>query len=310
VNPTVSVIIPNYNHEVLVGRAINSVLAQGDDVLEVIVIDDASTDDSVRVIEATLRGNPTVRLLRNVTNRGVIATLNRGIEEARGDFVLLGAADDIYLPGMIATCLRAADSCPDVGFVCGNAIVRWPDGSQLSVSLPFGDTPRYISPDEVVAVGRQRNFFFYTGSALLRRKAILAAGLLPELRWNADWLLDFVLALRHGVYYVPEEFSVVATSPESYSQGRRNWHDQRRILEFLIPILHQHYSDVLPRFREAALLPSFHIDFLWPLLTDPVLRRYATPLLVWRMIAFRPLQYASRIVSWSMRQRLRVLLRM
>src|SRR5207302_2156030 len=137
-----SVIIPNFNHSELVGRAIGSVLAQGSDVSELIVIDDASTDNSVAIIEAALRGRPNARLLHNETNRGTIATLNRGIGEASGDFVLLAAADDIYLPGMLASCLRAFELHPDAAIVCGTPLIEWSDGSMLRVLLPFGDTAR------------------------------------------------------------------------------------------------------------------------------------------------------------------------
>src|SRR5258708_35820551 len=104
--PTASVIIPNFNHSQIVSRAIGSVLAQGDDVSELIVIDDASTDDSVAVIEAALRGHRNARLLRNQTNRGVIGTLNRGIGEASSHFVQLASAEDAYLPRLLAPGLR------------------------------------------------------------------------------------------------------------------------------------------------------------------------------------------------------------
>jgi glycosyltransferase involved in cell wall biosynthesis len=307
--PTVSAIIPNFNHASCVGAAIGSILGQGDEITELIVVDDASSDDSVAVIEAALRGSSRARLLRNETNRGAVETLNRGLTEATGDFVLLAAADDLYLPGMIAVCLEAAEAWPHAGFVCGNAAVRWPDGTRLSVPLPFGDRTRYVSPDEVLAMARQRNFFFYTGSALLRRDAILAAGgLIAPLRWHADWFLDFVLALRNGFVYLPHECSIMATSPTSYSQGRHHRRDQQQILQFLISTLRLRYPDVAPRFRAAALLPSFNVGFL-RLLLSPGLRWYATALLIWRMIMFRPLRLCGRILPWPLRQALRGLFR-
>jgi hypothetical protein len=305
-----SVIIPNFNHSEFIGKAIGSVLAQGDDVAELIVIDDASTDDSVAVIEAALHGHPNARLLRNATNRGTIATLNRGIEEARSDFVLLAAADDIYLPGMLAACLRALELNPDAALVCGTPLIEWSDGSLLRVLLPFGDAARYVPPDELVRCASRQNVLFFTGAALLRREAILAAGaLMPQLRWHADWLLDFVLALRHGFYHLPQDCCVMKYSPHSYSQGRHDWPRQKEILRTLIGLLAGRYPDVMPLFREAALLPTYNIAFMQTLMTDPKLRSYATPLLLWRLCAYWPLQRASQIVRWSVRQRLRGFLR-
>jgi glycosyltransferase involved in cell wall biosynthesis len=307
---TASVIIPNYNHSQFVAKAIDSVLAQGDGLSELIVIDDASTDDSVAVIEAALRGHSNARLLRNEANRGTIATLNRGIGEARGDFVLLAAADDIYLPGMLASCLRAFELHPDAAFVCGTPLIEWSDGSLLRVELPFGNTARHVPPNEVVRCASRQNVLFFTGAALLRREAIVAAGgLIPELRWHADWLLDFVLALRHGFYHLPQDCCVMKYSPHSYSQGRHVWSRQQEILRTLIALLPERYPDVVPSFRRAALLPTYNIAFVPTLLHDPKLRFYATPLLLWRLCAYWPLQRVSQIVPWSVRQRLRGFLR-
>jgi glycosyltransferase involved in cell wall biosynthesis len=307
---TASVIIPNFNHSALVGKAIGSVLTQGDGLKELIVIDDASTDDSVAVIEAALHGHPSARLLRNETNRGTIATLNRGIGEASGDFVLLAAADDIYLPGMLASCLRAAELHPDTAFVCGTPLIEWSDGSLLRVALPFGATARHVPPAELARYALRQNILFFTGAALLRREAIVAAGgLIPELRWHADWLLDFVLALRHGFYHLPQDCCVVKYSPKSYSQERHDWSRQKEVLRTVISALPRRYPDVMPLFRQAALLPTYNIAFMATLLGDPELRFYATPLLLWRLCAYWPLQRASQVVPWSVRQKLRGFMR-
>jgi hypothetical protein len=262
------------------------------------------------VIEAALRGHPNARLLRNETNRGTMATLNRGIDEARGDFVLLAAADDIYLPGMLASCLRAAELRPDTAFVCGTPLIEWSDGSLLRVALPFGDTARHVSPEELVRCASRQNVLFFTGAALLRREAILAAGgLIPELRWHADWLLDFLLALRHGFYHLRQDCCVMKYSPRSYSQGRHDWTQQRQVLRTLISTLPRRYPDIMPLFRQAGLLPTYNIAFMATLLSDAELRFYATPLLLWRLCAYWPLQRASQIVPWTVRQKLRGFLR-
>src|SRR5215470_14781246 len=99
VSPTgVTAILPNYNHSNFIVQAIASFLNQSSPPDEIIVIDDASTDNSVAVIEALAREVPTLRLIRHRTNRGAIAAQNRGLEEARGRYVYLGAADDLTHP--------------------------------------------------------------------------------------------------------------------------------------------------------------------------------------------------------------------
>src|ERR1700674_5961017 len=92
-----SVVLPNYNHARLVGRALAALLGQKRVADEIIVIDDGSTDDSVRVIDGIAAGAPAIRVLHNANNIGVIATLQRGLEAARGKYVYFAAADDWIL---------------------------------------------------------------------------------------------------------------------------------------------------------------------------------------------------------------------
>jgi len=72
---TLSVVLPNYNHAKLIGRALEALLAQGRAADEIIVIDDGSTDDSVRVIDRFAGRAPSIRVLQNANNTGVIPTL-------------------------------------------------------------------------------------------------------------------------------------------------------------------------------------------------------------------------------------------
>jgi glycosyltransferase involved in cell wall biosynthesis len=98
-SPTLSVVLPNYNHAKFVGRALAALLGQEHAADEIIVIDDGSTDDSVAVIERIAAAAPTIRLLRNPSNIGVIPTLQRGLEAAHGTYIYFAASDDWVFPG-------------------------------------------------------------------------------------------------------------------------------------------------------------------------------------------------------------------
>src|ERR1700730_209184 len=121
--PALSVILPNYNHAKLIGRALAALLGQERAADEIIVIDDGSTDDSVAVIERIAATAPALRLLRNPTNMGVIPTLQRGLEAARGKYVYFAASDDWVLPGFFALALRRLGADPDMGLFCGEAML-------------------------------------------------------------------------------------------------------------------------------------------------------------------------------------------
>ena len=85
--PELSVVVPNYNHARYLESALRAHLEQTRPPLEVIVVDDASTDDSVAIVERLARDHPRLRLIRLAKNGGVNAAINRGLREARGDYV-------------------------------------------------------------------------------------------------------------------------------------------------------------------------------------------------------------------------------
>jgi glycosyltransferase involved in cell wall biosynthesis len=115
--PLVSIVIPTYNYAQFVGRALNSLLSQTFSDIELIVIDDASTDDTPKVLEA-YRGDTRVRLVRHDSNQGHIRTYNEGLVMARGEYVGLLSADDVCLrPDAVARQVAVFESDPRVGMV-------------------------------------------------------------------------------------------------------------------------------------------------------------------------------------------------
>src|SRR5256884_7474545 len=116
--PRLSVIIPNYNHARFLPNCLEAILRQSEQPFEIIVIDDASTDNSVEVIEAFTKRNPIIRFYRNEQNRGVVSGMNRGLELARGDYVYYAAADDQVLPGFFEKSLRLLNEHPQAALCC------------------------------------------------------------------------------------------------------------------------------------------------------------------------------------------------
>ncbi len=114
--PRVSVVIPVYNRERYLGAAIESVLRQHFDDLEIIVVDDASTDASYHVVKEYR--DPRIRAVRNRTNQGIARTRNHGVALARGEYVAMLDSDDVALPERLDAQVRYLDrhpSCAAVG---------------------------------------------------------------------------------------------------------------------------------------------------------------------------------------------------
>ena len=97
----IDVVIPCYNYGRFLYQCVNSVLGQAGVDVRVLVIDDASPDNTAEVAAALARADSRVTVIRHSTNKGHINTYNEGIEWASADYMLLLSADDYLLPGAL-----------------------------------------------------------------------------------------------------------------------------------------------------------------------------------------------------------------
>jgi glycosyltransferase involved in cell wall biosynthesis len=189
--PLVSVIIPTYNRAHLIGRAIASVLAQTYRNFEIIVVDDASTDDlAAALAEADC---PQLRCFTHPRNRGAAAARNTGIAAANGEFVAFLDSDDVWYPEKLAEQVAAMCGQPPdiVGHVCAYDCLR------------AGYSPRVIAPGWTPLTFRRHQLLGCTcgpGTTLLCRRGIFAeiGPIDQELRRLEDW--DWLLRLSEKGY--------------------------------------------------------------------------------------------------------------
>ena len=113
--PRVSVVVPAYNATGYLEYALVSALAQTVPDLEVVVVDDASTDPTPEVARRASERDPRVRVLRNARNVGPAASRNRAIDEARGEWIALLDADDVWSPLRLEVMLAYAGGADVVG---------------------------------------------------------------------------------------------------------------------------------------------------------------------------------------------------
>lgn len=107
-NKKVSVIVPNYNNGLFIEKCINSILSNTWENLEIIFVDDASTDNSLEIVKSKFSENPKVRIYQNHTNMGTYYSINRGIILANGHYILNVGSDDFLEPDMIDICMNSA----------------------------------------------------------------------------------------------------------------------------------------------------------------------------------------------------------
>lgn len=157
-DPLVSVIVPMFDTEQYVGECLASILSQSHARLDVVVVDDASTDGGVRVVEAVAAGDERVRLVRCASNRGLGAARNEGLRHARGDVVTFADSDDRVAAGAyrrMAGSLVASGSdmvvgsmarVPEIGLAGPPVIPAWivPLHRRERRSTSIGEVPELL----------------------------------------------------------------------------------------------------------------------------------------------------------------------
>src|ERR1700722_6800539 len=164
----ISAILPNYNHARYLREAVWGIARQVPAPLEIIVIDDASTDDSAAVLAALAAEIPNLRVLREDVNRGTISALNRGLAAAQCPYVYFGAADDVVFQGLFAAMVAALQQHP--GAACAACECVFPDysgktrGFRPPVRPPHSQ--RFFPPSQVLRLLRRSDNWALTGAAL------------------------------------------------------------------------------------------------------------------------------------------------
>jgi len=182
--PRISVVIPCYNHAHYLPQAIESVLQQEYESVEIIVVDDGSSDETAHVAASF----PSVRYLHQ-NNRGLASARNLGIRESTGAYLLFLDADDRLCPGGLHTAARAMEAHPGCGFVYGRFHFVDSTGQILENCDPPPD-----NPDTYLGLFRGNHIAMC--ATVLFPRAVLdrVGGFRPELRASEDYDLYFRIA--------------------------------------------------------------------------------------------------------------------
>ena len=206
---TVSVVIPAYNVEHYIGRAIDSVLAQSRPAQEVIVVDDGSTDGTADVIK---RYGSDVQYIYQ-QKAGASSARNRGIENASSEWIAFLDADDEYLPQKLETQMPLMERNPDLLWSYTNYIIRPADGNNQRLAHNIDKVKNLIKGKEFFddcLFAYSHGVPTHTITLMARRKTLQEAGMfLKDQPWAQDADLAFRLAYRWPrVGYISQPLSV------------------------------------------------------------------------------------------------------
>lgn len=229
--PLVSVCIPTYNRSAKLVRAIDTLLAGSYPALDIIISDNASSDDTEQVCRALCERHPNIRYFRHPVNRGPTANFNFAREQARGRYFLWHGDDDHLDAGFIAACVDALEHDASLALASGRGAYHYGDG----VTSHFGNI---VESRSRIGLLRALHFLFFVEEAsmfcgLYRVDAVKHCDLPNCLSGDCAWLAQVLLAGRAKIVrdqYVHRELGQNTSS--SFERiiavlGAPKWHARR-----------------------------------------------------------------------------------
>jgi glycosyltransferase involved in cell wall biosynthesis len=204
-SPLVSVCIPTYNYARLVARAVESALAQTHPNLEVLLIDDASTDDTAAVAER-FADDKRFRFIRNERNVGLFANFNRCFELSAGEYVKILCADDWLHPRSVEDSVAILQAHPNAAMATSPSWLTDVDGRVTGLlGTPWRKGPLVDGASAIAAHADWGNAAGMPSCVLLRRSAIdEVGGFEAEFAPASDVHLWVKVLARHDLAFFPE----------------------------------------------------------------------------------------------------------
>ena len=224
--PLVSVIIPCYNNASLVTASVNSVLQQDYPNIEVIVVDDGSTDNSVEVLEQF--GNR-INLLQQV-NQGPAAARNTGLQAAKGRYIAFNDSDDFWLPGKLSAQISFLEQHPEFG-LCFSRWAVWDKNVSFDDMVQKYDQPTATNDIDENLTGwlyipLLKESVIHTITAVIRREVLDDIGHFDTAyRIGEDYDLWIRISRKYQMAKLNRVFALYRDNPDSITKGvqRKNF---------------------------------------------------------------------------------------
>jgi glycosyltransferase involved in cell wall biosynthesis len=254
--PFVSVIVPMYNAEKFISETLVSILREKETLIEVIVVNDKSTDRSLDQVRRF--HDERIRVIEG-PGRGAPAAMNAGLANAKGSVIMICDSDDIYPPTRIRQQGQWLESHPEYGAVCGNYSTIDSKG-KLIADMECGDSPIEIT-DELINGKLRTSFCTYAVRSSLAQKV----GCFREF-FEAGYDLDFQFRLGEAgrVAYVPDNWYFYRIHPSSITHTQPNF--VRQFFErTAFELQHQRRTSGLDDLQRGCLPSKPNFNQLTPL---------------------------------------------
>lgn len=255
--------ITNFNYGHYLTSSVEAMIKQSRPADELILIDDASTDENQGVLDDLARRYPFIKIVKHKANHGVNRTCNEILEMAVGDYIYFGAADDLVLPGFFESAMSLLERYPDAP-LCAGIPIYWHEyiDRQFATCTGMPTEPGLLNREQVWAFSSRGAFEVGGAWAIFKTADFKAAGgFRTDLKWLSDWFVIYALALGRGVVWTAKPTAIMRCHAGNYSTlGPKRIVEQRAVLRNLaLTLVTKMPSDVQHAFRKSgslALLPS------------------------------------------------------
>lgn len=199
--PTVSVVISCYNYAHYLPQAVQSCLDQLEVDVDVIIVDDASTDNSLAVAQGLAAAHANISVVAHSQNKGMVETFNDGAKTATGEFLVRLDADDLLTPGSLARATLVAQNYPSVGLVYGHPI-HFSGGTPPAPQVTPSSWTIWPGLNWLGDRCRSGQNVITSPEALMRRSVVESVGYQANLRHTPDMEFWFRMSAFSDVAYI------------------------------------------------------------------------------------------------------------
>lgn len=226
--PLISIIIPNYNYAHFIGETLQALADQKNKNFELVVVDDASTDKSVEIIEKYAPLFPFFKFIQNQENKGVAFSTNLGVGNSSCEYVSFGASDDLLLPDYFTeyeqVILRDKPK-----MICSKYAYFIDHNFSKSTSLDLLKTQEIqnLSPKTLVKTIRKNKFWIPGNTVCVQKELFVKSGGYDvSFGLHMDWFVFLKIGFQYGLTYIPKTLCLMRKHSSSFNQAAS---DQDRI---------------------------------------------------------------------------------
>lgn len=216
----ISIVVTSYNYQEYLSDTINSVILQTFKDWEMIVVDDASTDCSVKIIKEFVNNDNRIKLIENKENLGLKKSMQKGVEAASGEWIAFLESDDMWRKDYLEKKTSTINEYQDLGLIF-NDVELFGDKHKTELLKPtFERNRKFLNkqkfPKNMFKDLNIQNRVVTFSSVMIKKTA------LQETNWDVpvdkllDWWLYIQIAYKNDFFYIPEKLTKWRIHPNSY----------------------------------------------------------------------------------------------